>query len=68
MFMSRKYRVLNTFLKIKNLMFCQSFFMKNYVLIPKKNTNIDKMYFFLAFMAKQRILERNYEKMLHLLQ
>ena len=34
----------------------------------KKNTNIDQMCRFLAFMAKKRILERNYEKMLHLLQ
>ena len=28
----------------------------------KKNTNIDQMYRFLAFMAKKRILKRNYEK------
>ena len=34
----------------------------------KKNTNIYQMCRFLAFMAKKRILERNYEKMLHLLQ
>ena len=34
----------------------------------KKMTNIYQMCRFLAFMAKKRILERNYEKMLHLLQ
>ena len=34
----------------------------------KKNTNIDQMYRFLAFMAKKRILKRNYEKELHLIQ
>ena len=34
----------------------------------KKVTNIYQMCRFLAFMAKNRILERNYEKMLHLLQ
>ena len=34
----------------------------------KKITNIDQMYRFLAFMAKKRILKRNYEKELHLLQ
>ena len=31
----------------------------------KKSINIDQMYIFLAFMAKKRILKRNYEKELH---
>ena len=34
----------------------------------KKSINIDQMYIFLAFMAKKRILKRNYEKQLYLIQ
>jgi len=44
-FENRKFNVLSIISYVK------------YVLIPKKNTNIDQMYRFLAFMAEKRNLK-----------
>jgi len=68
MFISRKYRIFGHIFENKKSYVLSIIFDVKICADSKKNTNIDQMYRFLAFMAKKRILKRNYEKELHLLQ